>query len=148
LNNNRQRFDSEELVKKCYSQHLDKVRYKPASKYGWLDNVGLDLLVHYRPYAITVRLQVKTARNGETIGLVLPMPRDFPEHLARELPDYVKQTVRVHARKHSDAMLFVGKVSKRRSEKVVINDIWRESLVIFQLVRDRRKKRKNKGRKN
>jgi hypothetical protein len=142
------------------------VKFEHAKPNSALDKAGADFVVEFLTYGLAELLQVKTSDNGETLAVLLPLPNFFieelpnriseeifesvlpklPRRLQKKISRQMLQRLTDHCRKHQNVqwVLFVARVSQRKDESQIKNEIWRETKFIFKILKHRAEKTRKK----
>ncbi len=123
-------YDSEVFVEKCYYQH--RLNFSHSYKHTYLDRIGVDFKVFNEMSNEVFDLQVKTSDTGMTIGMVLPILKPLPEGLT-VISKGMLEKAALHFRRHQNVpyIIFVARVGARKTEEMVIDEIWRETERMF-----------------
>ncbi len=101
------------------------------------DLQGIDFIL-LSPNPGKVNLQVKRSDNGETLGLILPLPEPLPDRFGSRLSDRMRERIAYHVKRHPHVrcFLFVACPSRHRSAEEIIAEIWRETSVILSMAEE------------
>lgn len=128
------RPDSEELVAEAFKRHPTVVRYVHAGHNSQLDRDGTDFLVDFKEdeyfFPLSIRLQVKTSNNFQTLSLVLPLGSYLPDTVRNKLNQHMYAIIQEHQRKHPhvNCLLFVSRPNSDQNitKEKILDDIWKE----------------------
>lgn len=106
-----------------------------------LDSSGIDFVVAFNPLSLHADWQIKISANGKTKAVVMPPRENFPENLLEGLTPRMRnkilRDVLRHERRHPRCFLFVGKVNSDKSREEILDDIWKEIVDAFKVIKSR-----------
>lgn len=135
-------LDSESLVAEALGQHKNVVRYTHAGQNSQLDRDGTDFIIDFKCgeyfFPLSVRLQVKTSGNDQTVGVVLPERGYLSDSIKSRLTKFMLCKIDEHIRKHPHVnfMLFVSPPNGRSGLKKnqILEAIWKETQKMLKFV--------------
>jgi hypothetical protein len=128
-------MSTEDLVEVCYVS-VPYIYFQRALPSSPMDGEGIDFVVGWNSRCgPEVKVQVKTSRDGDTIGFVIPEEiknkKDINK-LRGRVPYWMFRRIKTHFGKHPDIrhMLFVPRPSETTdSVDKIIEKIWRVTVV-------------------
>ena len=91
---------------------------------------------HWEMIPIQVK-QTNSLKEGEAVGVVLPLPDPLPDRLAAKLTDKMREIIGEHKSKHPavQQILFVSHILKEgtKEHRLALEGIWRETKKIINI---------------